>query len=108
MNRFGVFSIILISICIISYLIILLVGKGKLSINLNQNDCKQKNKKLKDDKCYYYDYSENLCLVGKKDKNNNCVPEPNVFGRILIGISVLSLFGSIICFIIFLKTKKKK
>lgn len=107
MNRFGVFSIILISICIISYLIIFLFGKGKLSNNLKKDECKRENKKLKENECQYFDYNEKLCLVGKKDKNNICIPDPSILGKILIGISLLSLFGSIIFFIIFLKIKRK-
>ena len=107
MNRFGVFSIILISICIISYLIVLFFGKGQLSNNLLEDECKKENKELKDNECQYFDYNEELCLIGRKNKNNDCIPNPNILGRVLIGISLLSLFGSIIFFIIFLKVKRK-
>jgi hypothetical protein len=107
MNRFAVFSIILITICIISYLIVLFFGKGQLSNTLSLDECNQVNKKLNDGECQYFDYNEELCLIGKKNRNNECVPEPNILGRIVIGLSLLSLFGSIIFFIIFLKVKIK-
>ena len=107
MNRFGVFSIILITICVISYLIVLLFGKGQLSNTLNMDECNKENTKLKDNECQYFDQNEELCLIGKKNKKNECIPDPNILGRILIGLSLLTLFGSIIFFIIFLKVKRK-
>ena len=104
MNRFAIFSIILGVISVVCYLIISFFGKGQKNNNLDENECNKKNNNLEENECQYFDYNEELCLVGKKN-GTNCIPKPNVIGKILLGTSVLSLFGSIIFLIIFLKTK---